>query len=224
MKKPALLFLHGALGCAESFAEILPHFQAHFTCYILDFEGHGKRLNGSYSMDNFVQNVREFIAENQLTDVRIFGYSMGGYVALDYASKYLGVAHVYTLGTKFEWSPEIATRETRSLDAAFLLEKAPQFTAQLMHYHGENAWKNVLSKTAKFMTELGATAGIGNVSWETCTTPVTLIRASDDKMVSNQETEVVHKRMKHASLHSVVGKHGLETVDHTALVQILLNA
>lgn len=222
MKKPALLFLHGALGCAESFTQVLPHFQEYFTCYTLDFEGHGKRLKGNYSVDNFVQNVREFIDENQLTDVRIFGYSMGGYVALEYAMRYSGVNHVFTLGTKFEWSPEIATRETRSLDAAFLLEKAPQFAHQLIHFHGENAWKNVLSKTTQFMTELGSNTSIGNVSWENCSTPVSLIRAHDDKMVGKQETEVVQKRIKFASLHEIDGKHALESVDLNALLKIVL--
>lgn len=223
MKKPTLLLFHGALGCTQSFKDILPVFQQHFTCYTLDFEGHGKRLEGTYSMRNFVENVHQFIQENQLSDVQIFAYSMGGYVALDYATKYKGISHIFTLGTKFDWSPEIAAKETRSLDANFLREKAPLFVDQLIQFHGEENWINVLQKTANFMTQLGENASLGNPLWSEISIPVTLIRASEDKMVSTIETEEVSKRIPHAKTHEIPGKHGLETVNSSLLLEILLN-
>ena len=109
-----LILLHGALG-SEKQLHALKNELTNFNIYTLNFEGHGGRtINGSYSIDRFVQNVLDFMFANQLQNASFFGYSMGGYVALKLAAYHPEkVESIVTLGTKFNWTPEIAAAEVK---------------------------------------------------------------------------------------------------------------
>jgi esterase/lipase len=128
-----LLVLHGALGAQQQFEELKTLLESQFTVHTLNFEGHGGRTsNAPFSMDLFVENVRDYLQENNLSSCSVFGYSMGGYVALKFAAKFPGtVNEIVTLGTKFGWSPEIALKETAMLNPEKIEEKVPKFAAAL---------------------------------------------------------------------------------------------
>jgi enterochelin esterase-like enzyme len=87
----------------------------------------------------------------------VFGYSMGGYVALYLAhSQPTLLGNIITLGTKFEWTPKIAQKEIKMLDAKVIIEKVPKFAEALKTRHG-NDWELLLWKTATMMVDLGNT-------------------------------------------------------------------
>jgi pimeloyl-ACP methyl ester carboxylesterase len=78
-----LILLHGALGHANQLhplADLLKTYHVH----TLNFSGHGgtPMSNASFSIPLFAEEVRQYIRQNNLGNVAIFGYSMGGYVAM----------------------------------------------------------------------------------------------------------------------------------------------
>ena len=84
MAKKTLLCLHGALGTVQDFAPVANALAENFDIKLLNFSGHG---TGTYwpkefRIETFAQELEDFFKEHSLKEVAVFGYSMGGYVAL----------------------------------------------------------------------------------------------------------------------------------------------
>jgi pimeloyl-ACP methyl ester carboxylesterase len=60
-----------------------------FEVHTLNFRGHGGRNFGAedFSIDCFTEDVLNYLEEQNLDEIAILGYSMGGYVALNLAKK-----------------------------------------------------------------------------------------------------------------------------------------
>ena len=123
----------------------------------MNFEGHGGRPSDRpYSIDAFSENLVSFIHEKELNQANIFGYSMGGYVALKTAQTRPDLINkIFTLGTKFNWSPESAAKEVKMLNPDKIEEKVPAFAKALQERHSPGDWKVVLRKTSEMMIDLG---------------------------------------------------------------------
>ena len=155
MKTP-LLLLHGALGSQQQLQALAQLLATDYHIHLLNFAGHGGRANtADFSMELFVENVVDYLQENQLQQVSIFGYSMGGYVALCLALKHPHLVNkIVTLGTKFNWSQEAAAKEVKMLNPTIIAQKVPKFAAHLQATHAPNDWKVVLEQTAQMMLGL----------------------------------------------------------------------
>lgn len=131
--KKTLLLLHGALGSKQQFAELKKQLSDEFELYDLNFDGHGgSTTDEAFSIALFTQNALAFMDAQGLEQVAIFGYSMGGYVALNMALKHPNrVRQIITLGTKFDWTIESASREVKMLNPAVIEAKVPHFAQKL---------------------------------------------------------------------------------------------
>ena len=111
--KPIIL-LHGAIGAKDQLEPLAKELSGNgFQTYSFNFSGHGQSpFQNQFSISQFSNELLEFVVKTHLIRPAIFGYSMGGYVALYLASqKPDGLGKIITLGTKFVWSPEIAVKE-----------------------------------------------------------------------------------------------------------------
>lgn len=231
--KKTILCIHGALGCSQSFQDWILWCQKHdsqwfneYNWHFIDLDGHGgNRKEITFSIDYFVENIAEYIRVNQIETVSIFGYSMGGYIALEFALNYpKQLEQIITLGTKFDWNPASSEHEVRFLNPALIEEKVPAYAKQLQAYHGEKRWKYVLEQTKILMLNLGALDRIGKESWKNTTIPVTLLRAENDAMVTEGESRFVAEHLlEEAQFYTIPGKHGLDTIDYAKLNEILRN-
>ena len=141
VKKPALIILHGALGCKEQFTEWARKLSKKFDCLLMDFSGHGSRSGEEidFSIELFSEDLKKFIQIHRLTRPHILGYSMGGYVALYSAREnpeLLG--KIITIATKFDWNPETSKKEAGYLKPELMLQKVPALAEQLKQRHGEH--------------------------------------------------------------------------------------
>ena len=153
-----LLILHGALGSASQLDPVKTAFEdRRIVAYSLNFTGHGGTpFQSDFGIEQFAKDTFQFLESHNLKQVDIFGYSMGGYVALWLAKKYPDrVGKIVTLGTKFDWSEESAAKEVKKLNPEKILEKIPAFARILEHRHAPNDWKELLNKTAYMMLGLG---------------------------------------------------------------------
>ncbi|MBO9155230.1 alpha/beta fold hydrolase [Chitinophaga sp. GCM10012297] len=219
--KPALMLLHGALGSSRHFDAIVPILSEQYVIHRFDFHGHGGTPlpSSPLSIETCTSQLLDYIRQNGLGPVAIFGYSMGGYVALHAALQAPeAVLRVQTLATKFNWSPEAAAKETRQLDAGFLREKAPAFVAQLEELHGEG-WKDLLPATAGLMTALGANPLLTPDNLSTIHIPVRVMVGDRDVMVGVEETLHVFKSLPQASMAVLPDtKHPLDRVNNAVLI------
>lgn len=223
--KKNLILLHGALGSAARFNELIPLLETHFNVITFHFEGHGGRpANGPYSIARFTENVLEAMAARSLEKAAIFGYSMGGYVALNLALHHPGkVEKIITLGTKFNWTKETADRETRMLQPEKMKEKIPAFVAHLKAAHQPLPWKEVVTKTAGMMRDLGNGACLKTKDLQNIPHPVLISIGEQDTMVTLEESEAAALALPHGALHIFGGfPHPLEKTDHQALADLII--
>ena len=196
-----LLLLHGALGSKQQFAELEKGLEGNFKIHALDFSGHGRRASHhhAFTIQNFAHEVLDWMNEHYVKTIDIFGYSMGGYVALWLARFYPDrVGKVFTLGTKLKWNEEEAEKEIKMLNPEKVLEKVPAFAQTLAERHGEHEWKSVMSKTGLLMKDLAHTH-LSEQDFIKIQHIVLLTRGGMDNMVSFEETDYVHHLLKNST-------------------------
>ena len=212
-----LLLLHGAIGSAKQLAALELLLESDYRVHRLDFEGHGGRAaeNASFSFNGFVENIRVFLEQNDIGQCAIFGYSMGGYAALAFARQFPEkVSEIITLATKFDWSPEVAAKETAMLNPDVIEEKVPKFAASLHALHAPLDWKTVMNKTGDLLRELGKGKGLTDEDLGAIDVPVLVCLGSEDTMVSQEETTRAAKLLPHARMKIIEGgQHMLERTD-----------
>ncbi len=210
-----LLLLHGALGAASQFDRLAEILAPDFRIHRFNFEGHGGReTSQTYAIELFSQNLIDYIEEHQLESPLVFGYSMGGYVALYAASQGTQLGQLLTLGTKFGWTPEVAAKEIRFLDPDAVEEKVPKFALHLDALHSPLSWKKVMQDTAHMMTGLGQSPRLTDDLLKTITLKTRCCLGAEDKMVTREETEHVVSRLPNAEFMVLENtEHPIEKVD-----------
>lgn len=167
----------------------------HFTVHQLNFEGHaGAPSRGRpFRVKHFVENVLDFMRQERIERANVFGYSMGGYVALSLALSHPErVDRIATLGTKFRWDPATATRESARLDPAAIRTKVPRFADALAARHeAAGGWEAVLARTADFLRDLGEHPVLRDENLTRIPHPVRVIVGDRDNTVSVEESEGV---------------------------------
>ncbi len=222
-----LIILHGALGAKIQFEQLIPKLTPHFNVHTLDFDGHGSKSNmeEEFSIERFSQNLKDFLQHNEIHRPLVFGYSMGGYVALKLESFEANTFEkVVTLGTKFDRNAENSEKEAGMLNAEKIEEKVPEFANYLKSLHGENEWKSVLQKTAKMMLTLGKKPSLRPYDFHHIQIPVHLLRGSEDTMVTKKETVNVQELLANAKYQEIPEwVHPINLVSPEELAQQLLS-
>jgi pimeloyl-ACP methyl ester carboxylesterase len=154
-----VLLLHGALGSKTQLEPLkLSAEQEGRSVYSMNFSGHGgEGFRAEFGIEVFADDVLHFLDQHNLQQVDIFGYSMGGYVAVWLAGQHPArIGKVVTLGTKFDWSPDSAQKEVKKLNADKIAEKIPAFARILERRHAPVDWKILMQRTCDMMLRLGS--------------------------------------------------------------------
>ncbi len=215
--KETIILLHGALGAAEQMKDIANNLND-YNVYCLDFSGHGSKAGEPFTISSLVEDLNEFLHENKLDQCHVFGYSMGGYVALAHETKYPGkVKTILTLGTKFNWSQEAVLKETAMLQVDLMKEKIPEFCALLEHRHGTK-WTEVVEHTSLMMQRLSANPILNKKNLSAIASKVVLGLGEKDRMVTLEETEWIKLQITGAVIDILPNtKHPIEQIDTNEL-------
>ncbi len=217
-----LLLLHGAIGAKDQLEPLKEKLKNSFNVYSFNFSGHGKEeFRKRFDIEQFTDDTLSFLSSSNLDKVSVFGYSMGGYVALNLAKKHPEkVVEITALGTKFKWTPEIAAKEVKKLNPEKIEAKIPAFAHALSKRHGQENWKNLLSKTAKMMQEMGEESPLKLSDYSDVGQPCRLLLADNDEMVTQEETIEVNNSLSNSRFHLLSNsKHPIEKVDLELLVR-----
>lgn len=86
MSKPTLIFLHGFLGSANDWSELIEQLPD-YDCIAFDLPGHGdaqeQRLN---RMIDFPHWLNQQLQQRDISNYHLLGYSLGGRLALQFAA------------------------------------------------------------------------------------------------------------------------------------------
>ena len=218
----SLILLHGAIGSAAQLGDLIDALKNNYRIHALNFYGHGGYTNNGkhFSIEGFAEQVTTFIKDlNESEPVNIFGYSMGGYVAM-YMARHsnINIAKIITLGTKFHWDESIAAKECKMLQPEVIEQKIPAFAQQLQQRHHPQPWKEVLTKTAEMLQQMGKQNPLQLNEYASIQTPSLIMLGDKDKMVSREETIAVYEQLPNAQLAVLPGTpHPIEQVDKDLL-------
>lgn len=221
------IFLHGALGSAAQFDALLAQMPEDQSVFAINFPGHGGLpADGAFSMRLFADAVLEFLDEKSLAQADIFGYSMGGYVALWLAWQHPErVRRVITYGTKINWSPETAAGMGRMFDPEKIEAKAPQLAETFAKTHGSENWKPLCQRTAAFLHDLGSGLGLAPEAFAEIRCPVTIGWGDQDNVVTEAESRQAAEAIPNGRFEILPdGKHLIEQVDTRQLAGFVLKS
>lgn len=216
-----ILLLHGAIGSKDQLMPVEKNLADSFSVYSLNFSGHGDSpsIEDPFSIAGFASEIITLLNQQEIESINVFGYSMGGYVAM-YLAKYhpQRIKKIITLATKFAWDEAIAAREIKMLNAGKIEEKLPDFASALQKRHAPNNWKIVLEKTAAMLTAMGKNNPLTTADYPEIHHPVLLMLGDRDKMVTLDETVEVYKNLPKAQLAVLPGTaHPVEMVNTNRL-------
>jgi pimeloyl-ACP methyl ester carboxylesterase len=224
--RPHLLLLHGALGASDQLAPLAARLGDGYRVHTLDFEGHGAAPDAGrpYRIEHFDENVRDYLDAQGLTAPHVFGYSMGGYVALHLARHQPGrLGRIITLGTKLLWRADEVQRELALLDPDRIEAKVPRFAEALRRRHGAERWRQVLARTAEMMAWMGDHAPLGAADLAALHQPVRLMVGDGDTTAGVEDTVGVFRLLPGAQLAVLPGTpHPLERVDPDRLADLIM--
>ena len=220
----SIILLHGALGCDSDLTGLSESLAEYgFITHHFSFSGHGNvPFQKAFGIEQFANELHDFIELNKIDKPNLFGYSMGGYVALYYALlNRWPIDTIITLGTKFNWSNDVITKETGQLNPQIIEEKLPSFAKLLKAKHGTN-WVDLLSKTADLMKEINQKQFLSVEKLTEIKHRVVLGLGDKDTMVSLDETLAVRKMLPNSYMYVLPDtKHPFETVDVNLLAFLI---
>lgn len=88
-KNTPLVFLHGFMGSMESWNKITPQFN--FPIVLIDLPGHGQshfKDIDNYSFTEWIDDFKFILDKLSINRINLYGYSMGGRLALSFACEY----------------------------------------------------------------------------------------------------------------------------------------
>ena len=191
--------------------------------HVLEFSGHGMTpYNGAFGIAAFGVQLQSFIDDNCNSAPLVFGYSMGGYVALHLAANEPDSVHsVVTLGTKYAWNPEQAQREAQMIHLPTMLEKVPSFAESLSAMHGPQL-SPLLEHTAEMMLALGNAPLLKSFVLEKIKCSVQVCVDDADRMVSREESEAMASAIRGGILHILPEtKHPIDVVNPDSIERII---
>lgn len=219
-----LLLLHGALGSHHQMMTLRDCLRDELprkSVEVLEFIGHGSTadVEADWTIELFSQQLAHYLSEHG--PHAIFGYSMGGYVAMHLA---LNGGHalcprIITLGTKLGWTLQGAEAEGARMQPDAIMAKVPAYAADLQRRHGDPHWRTVLTKTSALMQTLAAQPLLTASNISAMRSDVRYMVGDADAMVSVEETLAFYKATPGSELAVLPGtKHPIERVDEDTLV------
>ncbi|MBT0606953.1 alpha/beta fold hydrolase [Aequorivita echinoideorum] len=226
---PAVVLLHGFLESSTMWNYLIPKLSEKNTVLILDFPGHGKSetVHETHSMELMADVVNSLLKELKIQKATFVGHSMGGYVALAYAEKYVDSVEKLILlnSTTAEDSEERKQNRDRSLE---IVDKIPEayISMAIGNLFAENSREKFASEIEKLKNEAkafpmeGIKAAIRGMRDRKDRTSVLknfprgkyIISASEDPIIPMDEIKTISEKTG-AKLKTLPGGH-LSTVEN----------
>ncbi len=101
-----LLILHGFLGMSDNWKTLATQYAEYgFEVHALDIRNHGRSFHSDdFSYEIMTQDILDYCKANNLNNIDIIGHSMGGKVAMLFATTYSGMVEkliIADIGPKF---------------------------------------------------------------------------------------------------------------------------
>ncbi len=231
MPSRSILVIHGALGSAAQMrpvAEALAPLAAPTRVQLVELPGHGETSSAGtpFTVQGFADWLRGAVATEPEAPA-VFGYSMGGYVALALESAHPGsFAAIVTLGTKYLWTPEEGVKAAKRLDPAVIRAKVLAFAEVLEARHrGAGGWEANMIATAELVRGLGVAPVLDEAALGRVRCAVTVSVGTLDDTMTIGEASLMASHLSGGRQEPLPGsRHAIEQVDPGQLLDLVARA
>ena len=200
--KPKLLLLHGYLGSIRQMEPLAECLKDRFQVYMYDLPGHhGKSFpEEKFTFATLQQHLYEYIKEFQLNGCIVFGFEIGGYLALSLEAKKTGTFDgIFTWGTDFDWNNH-KVQTYRQLFASDKIEKNDSFFAdQLSILHFPSDWKEICKETLNLI-EYTQKHPLSESEIDHISCKVRIALGDQDEQISVEESAYFYRQLPQGSL------------------------
>lgn len=221
-KGDPLLILHGFLGMSDNWKTLgIQYAQQGFQVHMIDLRNHGRSFHSEvFNYEVMVQDILEYCDANNLDKIDIIGHSMGGKVAMLFATKYPEkVNHliVADIGPKFYSqhhqdifaglnAVDLSTKPSRSDVDETLTSYIPdfgtrQFLMKSLYWHTPDqlAFRFNLEVFNKQIDEIGMALPAEAIFEK----PTLFIRGGNSKYILDSDIENIKKHFPNSKLETV---------------------
>lgn len=239
--KPVALLLHGFLGSAAQWQEMVTKLNPQVDCLLVELCGHGNSVahDGFYSMDDMVRALHGIILQEGIEQFHIVGHSMGGYLGAAFAKAYPEKTASLTLINSIS-GPDTAPRKLLRDRAIALIDKYQEAyvsmaVSNLFTDDERETFKQAISamklqaNTISIASILQALTAMRDRSGvllelEKATFPIHYISGEQDGVISQelilQEVELL--RARHQSIdggHMLIVTHAIELTNYLHFIE-----
>ena len=191
-----LILLHGNGESCDYFEHQIAHFSGQYHVIALDTRGHGKSPRGEkpFTIQQFAEDLHDFMDENGIEKAILLGFSDGGNIALTFALKYpervekmiVNGANLFPSGVKplYQWPIEIGYR-----------------IAKMFSKKSDKALRN-----AEMLGLMVNEPHIEPSELSHLTMPVLVVAGTND-MIKDSHTRLIYKNLPNAQLSIIEGDH-----------------
>ncbi len=152
---PPLLVMHGALGSTELETDrLIALWEKSFRVYGLDFMGHGRSAPLAEPVPTWESYLADAITVSEyfgLSGAAVFGFSMGGAIALALAlARPDVVGRLAVHGVNVQWDQAEVEAMTRPMEPERMEAEHPFWARRLAQVHGADRWRGLVEQLAAF--------------------------------------------------------------------------
>ncbi len=185
-----LLLLHGGLMTSGlNWGAFLPVLSERYQVILVDLEGHGHTplIDRPLRYEQMADDVSTLLSELGVEQANVWGYSLGGGVALQFAIRHPDqVRKLVLASTPFKtegWAPEIlGAMSTMNEEAAAAMEGTPFYEAYAAVAPNPDDWAKLVTSVGRLQTS-PETAYDWTAGVESLTMPIMLIVGDADSIV-----------------------------------------
>lgn len=192
---PTLVMLHGANGSGANLAPLADALRPFALVESPDLIGHGGRpLPGRLSVPEMAADGVAHLDRRGIGRAFVFGYSLGGYLALYLARHFPErVAGLCLLAVKYVFDPPTVQLWTYLANPERLRQPGDERPAELARRHHPQDWAAVLTLNQDLIQELGTHPPLTDADLRSLTQPALVLSSDRDQLVSMRETVALGK-------------------------------
>ncbi len=224
--KPPLVLLHGAAGCTQMELEPMAHrLSKYYKVYALDFAAHGRSdafADEPFAPALFIDNVRALFDHFQLSSANLFGFSLGGFIALSYAFNHPArVRKLAVHATHIFWDPALVETMLTRVDHENIRKVSPELVRYLGQMHGDDNWVSLFDRTKDYTENIinfrKQYEDVKRVDTHTLVSAV-----DEDDLFSVDSPVQLHTTLQHSNLAIIPGKrHAPQNVNLELMIPLL---
>ena len=163
---PPLLALHSAAGSAElDLRRLAAEWTRHHRVLLVDFSGHGRSdafAGAPFTFAHFIEDAVAALDHFGVAQADVFGFSMGGGVALGLASQHPErVRRLAVHGVNVQWDEDEARQMVQAMEPETIRQHAPRWAGRLADTHsadlsGAARWPALMRQMQAFTRALPA--------------------------------------------------------------------